>query len=76
MAPWQAFPLATIQKEAALLADTEEEEWLLKYSACPVDASALPVQSVLFERCGTTAEAQKCPSGTLRGRVTCNLDAA
>eukprot|EP00965_Chrysotila_dentata_P233505 6199624-Pleurochrysis_carterae.AAC.1 len=80
-APWQAFPLEAIQKEALLLDNPVEEEWLVKYSSSPVDPTALPVQSVMFGRCGTTenlnsTDAQKCPSGTLRGRITSNIDAA
>eukprot|EP00965_Chrysotila_dentata_P130674 4320638-Pleurochrysis_carterae.AAC.1 len=46
----------------------------------PVDPTALPVQSVLFGRCGTMADpvsdAQKCSSGALRGRITSSIDAA
>eukprot|EP00965_Chrysotila_dentata_P228649 6196723-Pleurochrysis_carterae.AAC.1 len=65
-----------MEQEAVLLDDPEEKKWLVKYSVSPIPPAALPVQGVLFGRCRTTADAQKCPSGTLRGRVTCNVAAA
>eukprot|EP00965_Chrysotila_dentata_P261588 6214305-Pleurochrysis_carterae.AAC.1 len=61
-----ALTKADIEKGTALLADAEEENWLLKYSRDAIDPAAVPV---VFGKLGTTADGQKCPAGTLCDRV-------
>eukprot|EP00965_Chrysotila_dentata_P128778 4257204-Pleurochrysis_carterae.AAC.1 len=70
--PWQGFTREDVAREATVLGDPGEEEWLVTYSSDQMDPACLPVQAVVLGKVGTTDDGRKRPAGTLRGRATCH----